>query len=250
MLLSAGSCCIPLTNIVFCSGMQLSFLWINLILLRLTFKHYQGKSRVVSSLGFIQSHFFMRIVSNVLYIMRSFHSGWWEHKVFPTLCELQEMFSYCLPVVISFTSNSFLSHAQINTQKKTERIPCRFPKHSLSWYLRLLHYSSSQICLPDVPKLQSILLTLARLLGSLWVSLLVLWPGNCLQAVTWDQLLSLKGYIYLLIFHFISVSQLQVHLICFPKSCEICYPISGKSCFVYFVWFSRCLQQEGNSNSS
>ena len=40
MLLSAGSCCIPLTNIVFCSGMQLSFLWINLILLRLTFKHY------------------------------------------------------------------------------------------------------------------------------------------------------------------------------------------------------------------
>lgn len=41
--------------------------------------------------------------------MRSVHSGWWEHKVFSTMCELQELFSYCLSVVISFTSDSFLS---------------------------------------------------------------------------------------------------------------------------------------------
>ena len=41
--------------------------------------------------------------------MRSVHSGWWEHKAFSTMCELQELFSYCLWLVISFTSDSFLS---------------------------------------------------------------------------------------------------------------------------------------------
>lgn len=140
--------------------------------------------------------------------MRSLHSGWWEHKVFPTLCELQEMFSYCLPVVISFTSSSFLSLMPRSILRKRLRgSPAGFQSTLFLgisiFFITLPHRF---VCLTS---LNCNLFSLPQQdCWALWVSLLVLWPGNCLQAVTGDQLLSLEGYIYLFIFHSISVSQL------------------------------------------
>lgn len=101
-------------------------------------------------------------------IRRSFHSVWWQHDLFPALCESQKLLSLPLPCV--FFKSLFWSFPQAHihrlAQSSLEEIPpqtSRAHSVSLSASLVFCPENSSHLGLPQFQNLSSELSKTTRL---------------------------------------------------------------------------------------
>lgn len=130
-------------------------------------------------------------------ILISLHSGWWEYELFPSLCAFWELFG-----LFSVGSFSSLMHFLLCTHRQTlsQRLKEQFCR---SLECSLYEAPSSPVLCPAnftilvSPNADLCSLNSVRSLSSFLFLVSPLWPGICLQRVSWGNCRS--------------------HFICFPS---------------------------------
>lgn len=110
--------------------------------------------------------------------MGSVHFGWWEHELFPALCELQKLFCLLLSGGSLLVLENF-SHVYISIQTRDLRRLCRFLELSLSCTVSypaphiLTIFNSDSYLSPQLKEIAGLYLSyysILSLLGSLKIA--------------------------------------------------------------------------------
>lgn len=118
-------------------------------------------------------------------ILISLHSDWWEYELSPFVCAFWELFGLLSAGSFSgFTYILLCMHRQTLRQRLKEQF-CRSSECSMK--LPHLQYFVLQILPTWPPKLWSLSSQLSEITELRSIPLPLLWPGNCLQTVSWGN---------------------------------------------------------------